>query len=49
MRERSVEVALVTEPVVVDGDPALLGQLLTNLVQNAIRYMRCESRGAASP
>jgi signal transduction histidine kinase len=36
--QRSVELTLSTEPVVVDGDPVLLGQLLTNLVQNAIRY-----------
>jgi signal transduction histidine kinase len=33
-----VELTVRTEPVVVDGDAVLLGQLLTNLVQNAIRY-----------
>ena len=38
--QRSVELNLNTEPVVVDGDAVLLGQLLTNLVQNAIRYNR---------
>jgi signal transduction histidine kinase len=43
-RERAVQVDLATEPVVVDGDPVLLGQLLTNLVQNAIRHNRAGGR-----
>jgi signal transduction histidine kinase len=37
-RQCAVELTVRTEPVVVDGDAVLLGQLLTNLVQNAIRY-----------
>ena len=37
-RQRGVELTVRTEPVVVDGDAVLLGQLLTNLLQNAIRY-----------
>jgi signal transduction histidine kinase len=39
-RERSVELVVRTEPATVDGDRVLLGQLVTNLVQNAIRYNR---------
>ncbi|HEY3609151.1 MAG TPA: ATP-binding protein, partial [Pseudonocardiaceae bacterium] len=39
-----VELKLTTEAVVVDGDAVLLGQLLTNLVQNAIRYNHPDGR-----
>ena len=42
--ERSVSLHLSTEAVVVDGDAVLLGQLLTNLVQNAIRYNHPDGR-----
>jgi signal transduction histidine kinase len=42
--ERSVELNLSTEAVVVDGDAVLLGQLLANLVQNAIRYNHPDGR-----
>lgn len=40
----AVELKLTTEEVVVDGDAVLLGQLLTNLVQNAIRYNHPDGR-----
>lgn len=37
--ERNVDLELdATVPVIVDGDPALLGILLRNLVDNAVRY-----------
>ncbi|GAA0821776.1 HAMP domain-containing sensor histidine kinase [Streptosporangium amethystogenes subsp. fukuiense] len=35
-----VVVTADTRPVVVEGDPVLLGRLLTNLLQNAVRYNR---------
>ena len=43
-RAHDVELTVSTERVVVDGDAVLLGRLLTNLVQNAIRYNSAEGR-----
>ena len=43
-REAAVELTTHTEPVAVDGDAVLLGQLLTNLVQNAIRHNHAGGR-----
>ncbi len=43
-RAASVRLTVDTEPVIVDGDGVLLGQLLTNLVQNAIRYNEPDGR-----
>jgi signal transduction histidine kinase len=44
----TVRLTVDTEPVIVDGDAVLLGQLLTNLVQNAIRYNRPDGRVAGT-
>jgi signal transduction histidine kinase len=43
-RAATVRLTVDTEPVIVDGDGVLLGQLLTNLVQNAIRYNQPDGR-----
>ncbi|MEB8388566.1 HAMP domain-containing sensor histidine kinase [Rhodobacteraceae bacterium KMM 6894] len=36
--QQSLTAALPTGPVQISGDPALLGQLLSNLIENAIRH-----------
>ncbi len=36
--ERGLSVTVRREPAVVDGDPALLGRLVGNLVENAVRH-----------
>jgi signal transduction histidine kinase len=36
--QQTLTAALPTGPVQIDGDPALLGQLLSNLIENAIRH-----------
>ncbi len=36
--ERALTVSLRTEPATVSGDPALLGRLIGNLVENAVRH-----------
>jgi len=36
--EAGVRIEVTTRPVVVNGDPVLLAQLVTNLVHNAVRY-----------
>jgi len=45
-REHALELQLSApdEPVWVDGDPVLLGELLGNLIDNALRYGRGASR-----
>lgn len=43
-RAAAVRLTVDTEPVIVDGDAVLLGQLLANLVQNAIRYNHPDGR-----
>jgi two-component system, OmpR family, sensor kinase len=43
-RERQIEISLVGKPVLVSGDADRLGQLLTNLISNAITYNRPQGK-----